>query len=554
MTHYEGGYVLTPKADLFLSKGEPHTQTLDNPVSPSHLDALNRVQATPFRINRFILEIAREAMNNEVWSLVPRMSDYAYPPHIDDDVWDRMTDDQRAKVRQDRAIIHTKNAQRHGKADSFIRRLTIADRMDKYEEHWYPHAFDFRYRMYPIPTDLSPQQDDLSHGLLMFSRGKRLGDHGVYWLAIHLACCAGQDKLPFSDRLRWTLDNHERIIRTAKDPLMDLWWVDHDEPWSFLAAANEWKMAHEDGDPADFISHLPIPQDGSINGCQHLSLLGRDPIGALATNCTSSPDRQDLYIAIQKAVMESVSKDAAEGVAEAQEWVGNIHRKTVKRAVMTTPYGVTQRGIATQLINDGMIPEEAVDVNKSAAYMCQKIVDAMRSVITSGKLIMDYLQQMAKVCAENDLPLEWTIPTGSRVRQQYTEAIGIRAQTLIGRLTILDKMSGKISASKSKSAAAPNVIHSLDAAMLATCVNDLWAKGIRDFQMIHDSYAVHACDVPTMRESIRSVAYNQYKGDWLAEFHAEQLARLPPDVEAPTPPERGTFDVAEVLNAPYFFS
>jgi DNA-directed RNA polymerase len=36
--------------------------------------------------------------------------------------------------------------------------------------------------------------------------------------------------------------------------------------------------------PEEFVSHLPVPLDGSCNGLQHLAAMGRDVVGAQATN------------------------------------------------------------------------------------------------------------------------------------------------------------------------------------------------------------------------------------------------------------------------------
>lgn len=78
----------------------------------------------------------------------------------------------------------------------------------------------------------------------------------------------------------------------------------------------------------------------------------------------------------------------------AHEWVGKITRKVVKRAVMTTPYGVTERGIAEQLMSDGHT--EGMDQRaKAATYLKNKIVVALDETVTSAKQIMAWLQAVA---------------------------------------------------------------------------------------------------------------------------------------------------------------
>lgn len=97
-------------------------------------------------------------------------------------------------------------------------------------------------------------------------------------------------------------------------------------------------MALSTSDVESFVSHLPIPMDGSCNGLQHLSAMGLDPVGAKATNLMPGP-RQDIYQVIADRVASAVAADAAAGVAEAIHWNGRVTRKVVKRAIMTTPTG-----------------------------------------------------------------------------------------------------------------------------------------------------------------------------------------------------------------------
>lgn len=42
------------------------------------------------------------------------------------------------------------------------------------------------------------------------------------------------------------------------------------------------------GNSEEYVSHLPLHQDGSCNGLQHYAALGRDKIGAISVNLASS--------------------------------------------------------------------------------------------------------------------------------------------------------------------------------------------------------------------------------------------------------------------------
>jgi DNA-directed RNA polymerase len=60
--------------------------------------------------------------------------------------------------------------------------------------------------------------------------------------------------------------------------------------------------------------------------------------------------RRDIYTEVAAVVSRMVTEDAGAGDELAKLWLGRVNRKTVKRAVMTTPYGVTEQGIGRQLL------------------------------------------------------------------------------------------------------------------------------------------------------------------------------------------------------------
>ena len=57
-----------------------------------------------------------------------------------------------------------------------------------------------------------------------------------------------------------------------------------DNPFETLAACFEIADAIKSGDPENFVSNLPVYQDGTCNGYQHWSAIGRDIVGAEASN------------------------------------------------------------------------------------------------------------------------------------------------------------------------------------------------------------------------------------------------------------------------------
>jgi DNA-directed RNA polymerase len=311
--------------------------------------------------------------------------------------------------------------------------------------------------------------------------------------------------------------------------------------------------------PEEFVSHIPCAQDGSVNGCQHLSMMGRDQTGALATNCTANDERFDLYMEVADAVMVILKRDA-ERCAVSAEWFKRLEgdtaksRKVVKRAVMTTPYGVTDKGIATQLVNDKHCNDfTSASRIDASLVMTNAILESMSKVNGKGVKIMEYFQAVAVVLANQGLPLTWYTPMGLKVTQGYYKTQRREINTVMGLvyLRIEDADLG-LDASKQALSSAPNVIHSFDAAMLQMTVSRLAEKGLNDFAMIHDSYGVHACDTETLNTVLRECALDIYSTDVLGDFHA--YAQSQTSVVLPTPPELGEYDINEITNAPYFFS
>jgi len=72
---------------------------------------------------------------------------------------------------------------------------------------------------------------DISRGILEFSDGKPLGEHGLRWLKIHLANKMGQDKIPLDARVKYVEDNMEIVHNCARDPKNHLEWLDSENPW-----------------------------------------------------------------------------------------------------------------------------------------------------------------------------------------------------------------------------------------------------------------------------------------------------------------------------------
>lgn len=551
---YDGGYYLAQEP-LMRTGLHGHSTALDRPISDETLTAINAIQGTAWKINVWAWAVIKAMYDNQiVVDGIPPVHDLPLPAEFDKAEWNALTDEARTQIKKQRSEIWATNAKRVSMRTSFLAKLGIAKEMRDYPAIYFPHSVDFRGRIYPISSDLNPQNDDLAKGLLMFAKGKALGVGGVKWLARRLAANFGLDKLPMAEREAWTWENTPMIQAVAADPIEHHeWWAQAEEPFQFLAGCKEWSDAVAYGDDiGNFVSHLPINVDGTANGLQHLSALGRDPVGAKATNMTSDPKRQDIYEDVASVLRPRVSQDAVMGDMRAVYWSNRISRSVTKRAVMTTPYGVTDRGIRDQLVDDGFVNDvDHKDRSDYAGYLRDRIVDALGQTVLSAREIMAYIQGVAQALANENLPLQWVTPTGNVLQQTYYRLSRRKVSTLCGEITLWDENpKAGLDVKKNTLASAPNVIHSLDASALVKTVNRMLTV---DWCMIHDSYGTHACDMDQLDLVLREEFVAMYSGDWLADFEAH-IRTYAPDVDLPLRPERGTFELKEVLSAPYFFA
>lgn len=552
---YLGGSYIAPLA-LIHASGNDHTQNLENPISATTLRAVNVVQHTPWTINGWLFDVLAEAWTNDsTVGDLPSAWGLSLPAPMPEAVWKTMDADAKKAWKAKLSDIHGTNARDESRRRYLLDCLTSCRELRREPAIWFPHFIDFRGRMYPVShRGPHPQANDMGKALIHFAVGKPLGPDGFFWLCVRAANCFGFDKVALHDRVTWVHDHLSEIEDSARDPLGGRkFWADAAEPWGFLATCREISLAFDSGDIPSFVSHLPIPMDGSCNGLQHLSAMGRDPVGALATNLTADPVRHDIYQQVADDVMLAVSRDASLGDVNALEWVGKVARLTVKRAVMTTPYGVTAIGIKDQLIADGQVPKSDVGRGALANYMRGCIVDSLGRTVASAKEIMAWIQACAQVLAKEGKPIEWTTPAGTRIRQGYRRRTQKEVATLVGKVMIdeFNATSG-IDPARAVLAAAPNLVHSIDGAHLQMTVVDLHDNhGVGHFAMVHDSYGTHAADTPRLHRSLREQFVAIYQKDVLHDLH-QQFSEQSRDV--PLPPATGMFNVNEVLDSQFFFT
>ena len=105
---------------------------------------------------------------------------------------------------------------------------------------------------------------------------------------------------------------------------------------------------------------------------------------------------------------------------------------------------------------------------------------------------------------------------------------------------------------------APNFVHALDSSAMMRTVNIAYAKGIRNFCNVHDSFGTTAGDVETLTESLKEAFIKIFtNNDVLEKFRDEVMDQVTnPDLKLQFPaiPAKGALDIWKLNDCDFFFS
>jgi DNA-directed RNA polymerase len=546
-----GGYLTIPR-DFVKAH---HDNLYEGEVPPMVYDVVNTIQSTRWAINPWVHEVARMAVERGETTVLPVPPLAELPPEVSDEEWKAMDKAEKSALKLKRKLIHENNFKMDSRRRVVQRQLEVAAKFADEAAFYFPHCLDFRGRAYPLTQDLHPQADDFGKALLWFADGKPITESGFEWLQYHAASTFGLDKVDREAQLDWCSDQWVRMKTLAEDPFCKgslEWWAQAEDPWQFFAAVCELVKCVYEGDA--YICHLPVSVDGSCNGLQHLSAMGADSVGAYAVNLTSDPVRQDIYGIVADKIADKLPGDS--------NWQNRVGRKVVKRGVMTTPYGLTHVGMRDQLLKDrpkcwGDTPGDPLE---NATEMRNLMSASIRETVVASVEIMNWMQECAGLLADHGQGIRWTAPSGFMVDQYYPQTTQ-RAYTIVGvgfktnRKRYLSEYVPGIRKSKQVLAIAPNIVHSFDAAHMTMAVAQAAAVGLTgDFMVVHDSFGVHPSDMEEFLKIIKEEFIHIYTSDALYTLHAEFQAQAPDGVVIPEPPARGSFNIEEVRESPFFFA
>ena len=560
---WQGGYLSDEvrRRPLIKTYDKSYLEELDATAMPEFYSAINSLQRTKWEINDDVLQCMLYCYeNNSGVGNLPANCDRDIPDRPSDKDW--LDETIQRQWRRAAKETHQLNQQDRSKRLHLTKVLYLAQKFNS-QTITFPVQCDFRSRVYPIPSYLNPQGPDWSRSVLRFSEGDPIeNQNDANYLGVHLANCWGLDKKTIEERLEWVWSNEDLFKAIHQDPLgATSEWSKADEPWGFLAAAMDIGEFLQVG--YGHVSKIPVAQDASNQGHQIYAMLLRDPVGAKYTNVLPSDRPYDLYQQVADLVVEKlkVSDDP-----RAATWLKfGIDRKTVKRQVMVAVYGGTQQSCKEytaewyfELVRDGKKPKVFEDHPfKACIFLSNLIYQSIGEAVQSAQAGMDWLRDVAGICMEHDVIPMWSTPTGYLVKQLYEKQASMEVKTSIGQKIRRHRLQfgkGELSPMRHKNAICPNLVHSFDAALMMKTVNLAVLNDLRQFSMIHDSYATTAAKSGMLASCLRRATVDMFSEDLMENFAQQITHLLPPGVTLPPIPYVGGLDINAVLDSQYYFA
>ncbi len=547
-------------------------------------ESVNYIQSTPWIVNKELLKVVKGDLK------VPNKVDFVHIayPSSDGCHWDLdlKEDNELSTVKVNQIKIARSEYSNQvelynaecgdyesavGKYQAVKLAVDIAEKYKDEDEIFFPHNYDFRGRVYPLPVGLSPQGSDAVKALLLYKNKEELTQEGVEWNWSYLASLYGEDKLPFDERVERGKQLLHEDYREA------------DEPYQFLSHQLELQRWVSE---KDYTPNTRIHLDACNSGSQFTSAITGDKIGCEATNVLPTylesglQDRQDAYLLVSEKAIQLTNtlirdcKDSKE--KELYEFLLNLlkesGRKICKRPTMVSNYGGTAQGRAEILFS--MFRELGCDrfwINRKNASTFSKIIgDSIQGVLVGGKAFERYIQQMCNVISRNDRKISWTTSDGFYVIHKKNKELKSKKVTITlpnarRPIQIVKKVySKRLSPSKMRSAISPNYIHSLDAELLRRVALKMKNKGIVNSDWIHDSFGCHPNHVSKMLKITKKEFLKLVKREPLEILDQELRAIVPNDTQSQKVaskiniPNLGGFcldkDMKKVKDSDWFFS
>lgn len=529
----------------------PMAQTL----SDIEVRVLNALQRTEWAIDPQVLEVAEALFKSST-------CEAGMPPYnFEEFTWVGEYPKTGTKVEQAKWLAAKEEAyglwfQTQQKRRQVMLRLAEAKRLKQYPCFWHAWFCDFRGRKYTACELLSPQSGDLDRGLIYAATPMKQTKEGLYWLKVHVANLWDMDRgRSFDERVKWVDDNMAMFRAISQYPL------DNKKHWcsnkknknpSFqrLSACFDLIRSIDTG-----LTRVAPMLDGSCNGAQHWAAIMRDPWLAHVVNLDYRDKPGDLYGTIAEKA-STIAKADPNDYRDAMlaHWNGSIPRDPAKRPTMCDPYGITFYGIIKYCRNEGnldWVPHE--QLNNFSLELARLLDAALKDALVEPNKGKAWLRAISDVASAMNKSMEWVTYTGFHVKHRYHERFDrvSWASMFQAKLTFEHYDPSQVSGSDANQSISPNFTHSVDAAHMALVILRMLDAGIEHLVFVHDAYGTLGPDIPMLRSFIPEEFYRLHKDNPLQSLkdHMEKVL----GIQLPPVPAVGTFDIGEVLNAPYIF-
>ena len=238
-------------------------------------------------------------------------------------------------------------------------------------------------------------------------------------------------------------------------------------------------------------------------------------------------------------------------------------RKVVKRGVMTLPYGAKPYGLGEQVITDSR--KHGIDLLNYmehiwGAYAGRELFKICEDCLQRPMRLLSTFEEAGRKKEAKGEFLKWTVPvTNFPVEQYYVEGVvkktwvpygppsgkvlntGYDKNTLQLKVAYIEHLQP--SKYKQSQGAAPNIIHSLDAAhlVMTVCAADY------PVTTIHDSFGCLLADMPDLYITVRETFARLYAHDPLTSI-LQNINMSTADIK------RGNLNIIKVIDSEYCFS
>ena len=560
-----GGYYSRHIKPLALVKyhHRKNLKNLEEVKMPLVYKSINAQQNTPYVINHFLFKVLKKAWDKDI-SIggLPKaeLEELPVKPH---DI--ETNEDARRAYRRKAVLVHTENARLKSKRLLFAKVMWIAEMfLDKTFYHC--HTLDFRSRCYQVTNYLNGQGVDFAKALHLFGAGKKITEenNGGYWLAVTGASLYGVDKVTRDEQVQWVNENFDVFKEMQQDPFTNREWEKASKPFQFLAWVNEWCQFLEHG--YGYVSSFICSQDGSCNGIQHYAAILKHKSTAEAVNLSNSEVPRDVYTVVKDKAIENLKTMTDSPLAKLWLEFG-VKRSTVKRAIMTSPYGSTRYSCSDFVDEDLTKRKDNGEKNpfcpvsfQACTFMAGIIWESMGEVLSAPRQVMSFLQNCARILAKAGHPIVWYNPVGFPVIQDYPEFKSMRVKTKLFGEVIKPRINvetEKLSVLRASNGLPPNHIHSQDSAHMMLTVCKAYDKGVSHFCNVHDSFGTLAADSQILADSIRVTFVEMYSNGCPLEDFKETIKPILTDKQRsklPDVPAKGDFDINEVIHSEFFFA